>query len=85
MLCCSAGKVISCGRFYRDPNDHLSLLENGFAYEWAERAGRLAFQEAESPREENIVSFINLALFWYSEGEFRRSNMHEGISSLVKD
>ena len=57
-------------KFYRDAQGRRSLMEDGFACEWAERAGRLAFQEVESPKDENIVSFINLALFWYSEGTY---------------
>lgn len=64
-------------KFHRDANGRLSLLEDGFCVEWAERASRFAFQDAQAPREENIVLFIVLALFWYSMGQFRRSSMHE--------
>jgi hypothetical protein len=64
-------------RFYRDPSGRLALIDNGFCHEWAERASRVAFEEAQFPREENVATLINLALFWYSEGEFRRSAMHE--------
>lgn len=64
-------------KFHRDANGRLALLEDGFCIEWAERASRLAFKEAEAPREENTVLFLVLALFWYSMGQFRRSSMHE--------
>jgi hypothetical protein len=31
--------------------------------DWANRAGRLVFQEVETPTEINAVTFLNLALF----------------------
>jgi hypothetical protein len=64
-------------RFHRDANGHLTLLENGFCREWAERASCIAFEAVQIPREENIVSLLTLSLFWYAEGQFRRSSMHE--------
>ncbi|KAI2915207.1 hypothetical protein CBS147320_10045 [Aspergillus niger] len=42
------------------------LVDSQFDREWAEAAGRMAFQEAESPNGDNVVVFLNLALFWYS-------------------
>jgi hypothetical protein len=62
-------------RFYRDAADNATLADSGFGYEWAERGTRLVFQEADEPEEENIPAFINLALFWYSQGMWRKSNM----------
>ncbi len=64
--------------FYRDGMDNASLREHGFGYEWAERAARLAFQDVEEPHEENVVTFLNLALFWYSQGSWRKSFIHKG-------
>jgi hypothetical protein len=64
-------------RFYQDLDQKFVLVENGLAYKWAEKASKLAFEEGECPREENIVVFVNLSLFWYSMGQFRRSSMHE--------
>lgn len=51
--------------------------------EWADRAGKLVFQEVENPHEDNIVTFINLALLFYSRGLWRRSYIHKGIILLV--
>lgn len=47
--------------------------------EWANRAGALVFQEAETPHEENLVTFMNLALLFYSHGLWRRSYIHKGV------
>lgn len=46
--------------------------------EWAERAGKLVFQEVEDMYEDNVVSFINLALFWHSQGSWRKAYLHKG-------
>ncbi|KAL2061377.1 hypothetical protein VTL71DRAFT_7650, partial [Oculimacula yallundae] len=64
--------------FHRDSNGHTSLKEHGFATEWAESGARLVLQEVEKPTEDNIVSFLILALFWYSQGNWRRSYIHKG-------
>ncbi|KAI5456813.1 hypothetical protein BGZ63DRAFT_396209 [Mariannaea sp. PMI_226] len=64
--------------FHLDSNGHNSLNQHGFATEWAERAGRLVLSEVETPNEDNIVSFLILALFWYSRGNWRRSHIHKG-------
>jgi hypothetical protein len=53
--------------------------------EWAHRAGRLVFQEVECPHEDNIVTFINLTLFFYSQGMWSRAHVHKGIVVLVLD
>jgi hypothetical protein len=64
--------------------DHSSLLhEHNFHTEWATQAGRLALQEVESPTEDHIVTFMNLALFWYGQGEWRRAIIHKGQQLLV--
>lgn len=62
-------------RFYRDTSENDTWTNSGFGHEWAERGTRLVFQEADEPDEENIPAFINLALFWYSEGKWQKSNM----------
>lgn len=72
-----ANKYLS---FYRDANDVATLKEHGFMIDWAERAGKLVFQEVENPNENNIVTFMNLGLFWYSQGIWRRSYIHKGIA-----
>ncbi|KAK6366036.1 uncharacterized protein PV06_04489 [Exophiala oligosperma] len=70
-------------KFFKDPNGSAVLIDNGFCREWAEEAGRLALRELESPCSENIVVFLNLSLFWYSMGEYRRAAMQSGIASTT--
>ena len=65
--------------FYLDAKNQTSLKEHGFSTQWAERAGRLAFQEVENPNEDNIATFVNLGLFWYSQGSWQRSYIHKCI------
>jgi hypothetical protein len=50
--------------------------------EWAQRAGKLVFQEAENLHEDNVVTFCNLALFWHSQGSWRISLLHKGTLSF---
>lgn len=64
--------------FYRDKNGQATLKEHGFMIDWAQRAGKLVLQEAEDLHEENIVTFLNLALFWHSQGSWRISYLHKG-------
>ncbi|RQM05802.1 hypothetical protein DH86_00002115, partial [Scytalidium sp. 3C] len=60
--------------FYRDSiSNQPTLKEQGFSTEWATRASKLVFQEVETPNEDNIVTFLNLGLFWYSQGDWRRA------------
>ncbi|KAK5996298.1 hypothetical protein PT974_03053 [Cladobotryum mycophilum] len=65
-------------KFYTDANGCTILIDNRFSHEWAQAAGRLAFQEIETPSQDNIVVFLNLSLFWYSVGQFQRSGMLSG-------
>ncbi|KAH7370243.1 hypothetical protein BKA65DRAFT_13263 [Rhexocercosporidium sp. MPI-PUGE-AT-0058] len=64
--------------FHLDVKNQDYLKEHGFGTQWAEQAGKLAFQEVEHPTEDNIAAFMNLGLFWYSQGSWRRSNIHYG-------
>ena len=50
--------------------------------EWAQRAGKLVFQEAEDLHEDNIATFCNLALFWHSQGSWRKSYLYKGTAAL---
>lgn len=59
-------------RFYQDESGSFTLIKPGFSNEWATRAGSLVYAELAEPREENIVTYINLALYWYSIGEWRK-------------
>ncbi len=47
--------------------------------QWAKRAGKLVFQEAEELHEDNIMTFCNLALFWHSQGSWRVASLHKGL------
>jgi hypothetical protein len=69
--------------FHRDMKGQASLQEQGFMMEWANRAGKLVFQEAETPLEDNTVTFLNLALLFYARGLWTRSFIHKGNISLL--
>ncbi|KAH8886643.1 hypothetical protein GQ53DRAFT_727650 [Thozetella sp. PMI_491] len=63
-------------------HSHNELRDDGFSKEWAEQAGKLALLEADTPSEDTVVSFTNLGLFWYSQGQWRRSLVYEGYAAL---
>jgi hypothetical protein len=54
------------------------LRDHNFGTGWADQAGKQAFQDIEDPAEDHVVTFMNLALFWYSQGSWRRSAIHKG-------
>lgn len=56
----------------------MSLKSHGFMTAWAEQAAEQVFAAAEYPHEDNVVTFMNLALFWYAQGAWRRSYVHKG-------
>ncbi|OCT45726.1 hypothetical protein CLCR_01616 [Cladophialophora carrionii] len=64
--------------FHQDDNERSILRDHSFNTEWADQAGKLAFQDIENPTEDHVVTFMNLALFWYSQGAWRRSAIHKG-------
>ena len=64
--------------FYQDLNGQTTLKDHGFMKEWAQRAGKLVFQEAEELHDDNIVTFCNLSLFWHSKGQWRVAHLHKG-------
>ncbi|KAI8714907.1 hypothetical protein NCS52_01211600 [Fusarium sp. LHS14.1] len=64
--------------FYHDETGRSILKDQGFMIEWAKKAGKLVFQEAEELHEDNLVTFFNLALFWHSQGSWRVSYLHKG-------
>ena len=74
----SKGRLTSRHSFYRDTRGQATLKDHGFMLEWANRAGKLVFQEAEELLEDNVVTFANLALFWYSQGSWRKGALHKG-------
>jgi hypothetical protein len=71
-------RLIFTSSFYRDAKGNPSLNEHDFGTEWAERASKLVLQDVENPTEDNLVTFLNLTLFWYSQGSWRRSYIHKG-------
>ena len=48
--------------------------------EWAKRAGKLVFQDAETLQEDNIVTFSILGLFWYGQGSWKLCYLHKGLN-----
>lgn len=50
--------------------------------EWAQRAGKLVFQEIEDLHEDNIVTFLSLCLFWHSQGAWRTCYLYKGLNRL---
>ncbi|KEF57342.1 uncharacterized protein A1O9_05259 [Exophiala aquamarina CBS 119918] len=64
--------------FYRDASGGATLKEHGFMVEWAQRAGKLVFLDAQEIQEESIVTHCNLSLFWHSQGDWRLSYLHKG-------
>ncbi|KAJ9604684.1 hypothetical protein H2200_010798 [Cladophialophora chaetospira] len=66
--------------FYQDTDEHSILQKHGFSNEWADAAGKLAFQDFEDPTEDHVVTFMNLALYWYSQGAWRRCAIHKGFN-----
>ena len=78
-----AGLTLWCARsFIRDADDKAPLKDHGFMIEWAQRAGKLVFQEAEDLDEQNIPTFCNLCLFWHSQGSWRIAYLHKGSSGI---
>lgn len=63
-------------RFYGSERGSLTFGE--FAPVWAERAGKLILNEVEEPHEDNIVTLLTLALFWYMEGAWRKFFIYKG-------
>ncbi|OAA68003.1 Zn(2)-C6 fungal-type DNA-binding domain protein [Niveomyces insectorum RCEF 264] len=68
------------GKYYKDAKGAHVLVDNHFCREWAETAGRLALREVEFPTPDNVVVFLNLALYWYSTGDFQRSHIHSACA-----
>lgn len=64
--------------YYRDENGHHTLKDHGFMIEWARRAGRIVFSDVESFHDDNLVTFVNLSLFWHSQGSWRTFYLHKG-------
>ena len=46
--------------FYRDKTGQATLKDHGFMIDWAKRAGKLVFQEAEDLKEEKF-SLMNMS------------------------
>ncbi len=62
--------------FYRDKNNEATLKEHGFMVDWAEEAGKRVFQQVENVHEDNVVTFVNLSMFWFSQGSWKRAYIH---------
>jgi hypothetical protein len=75
------GLLTKTRSFYKDSHGSASLRTKGFMTEWAQEAGKLAFQEIESFSKELVVTFLNLALFWHGQGSWKISSLYKGMSS----
>ncbi|KAF5705763.1 hypothetical protein FMUND_11931 [Fusarium mundagurra] len=64
--------------FYRDGAGKATLKDQGLMTKWAKEAGALVFQDVEELRDDNLVTFCNLSLFWHSQGSWRISYLHKG-------
>lgn len=58
---------------YVDASGRNYLVDDGFSYTWADQASLLVLSEQMSPSENTLVSLINLTLFWYCQGHWKRS------------
>ncbi|OAQ71000.1 transcription factor [Pochonia chlamydosporia 170] len=59
--------------FYVGSSQDTYLFNDGFSSEWADNAQSLVFADLASPQEENMVTLLNLTLFWYCQGQWQRS------------
>ncbi|KAJ6155775.1 hypothetical protein N7470_006341 [Penicillium chermesinum] len=62
-----------------DNDDDNGLLQQ--AVEWAAEAAKLVFADIENPSEENLVTFLTLGLFWSSQNDWKRLEIHSGGAS----
>ena len=75
--------VFDFSSFYRNHNGEAYLKSHGFMIEWAKRAGKLVFQNAEDLHDDNIVTFSILGLFWYGQGSWRLCYLHKRMIDLL--
>lgn len=64
--------------FHNDPNNPTPFQEYDFSGSWAHQASRLAFEEIEDPHSDLVATFLNLALYSYSQGQWRKSCIYKG-------
>ncbi|KAI0448227.1 hypothetical protein F4803DRAFT_14184 [Xylaria telfairii] len=72
-------------KFYEDASGLPVLKDQGFMLEWAQSAGKLVLQEIEELTRGNIVTYMNLALFWHSQGAWRKAYLYKGHAFLLLD
>lgn len=53
--------------------------------EWAQLAGKLVLRQADELHEEDVVTTINLGLFWHSQGSWRKSFFYKGALAGLYD
>jgi len=51
--------------------------------EWAQQAGKLAFQEIHEFTEDCLVTMSSLSLFWHSQGSWRMAMLHKGQNNSL--
>lgn len=74
----NTAEVTFLSSFYQDENGKNWLKDHGFMLEWAQTAGKLVLREVEELHEEDIITFLNLALFWHTQGSWRKCYIHKG-------
>ena len=47
--------------------------------EWAHRAGKLVLQELHEFHDDSLVTFVNMGVFWHSQGNWRMAILNKGI------
>ncbi|KAI0554749.1 hypothetical protein F4679DRAFT_524756 [Xylaria curta] len=72
-------------KFFEDASGLPVLKDQGFMLEWAQSAGKMAFQEIEELARGNIVTYMNLALLWHSLGEWKKAYLYKGHAFLLLD
>ena len=72
--------VMFISSFYQDENGKNWLKDHGFMLEWAQMAGKLVLRDVEELHEEDIITFLNLALFWHTQGLWRKCFIHKGAT-----
>ncbi len=73
-------EVTFLSSFYQDESGKNWLKDHGFMLEWAQTASRLVLREVDELHEEDVITFLNLALFWHTQGLWRKCFMYKGAA-----
>ncbi|KAL1961575.1 hypothetical protein VTN77DRAFT_1427 [Rasamsonia byssochlamydoides] len=73
----------SASKFFKDVQGKVGFDSKLYGHAWADRASKLVFQEIEEPNEDNLITLVNLSLYWYSQGEWRKSTVMKGNATTI--